>query len=87
MSEIDANTRYKFRIPTQEVIVPIPDKPTLTLREAAGLMGVGQTTMYAAAREGTLPFPVLKVNSRYVVPAKPFLATLGIEPENPKEVA
>lgn len=63
------------------------DKPTLTLREAASLMGVSNSTMYAAAREGSLPFPVLKVNSRYIVPAKPFLATLGIESDNPKEVA
>ena len=87
MSEINANKRYKFRFSTQEVKVSIPDSPTLTLRKAAELMGVGQTTMYAAAREGTLPFPVLKVNSRYIVPTKPFLAALGIESEVPKEVA
>lgn len=65
----------------------VPNKPTLTLREAAKLYGIGASTAYQAAREGTLPFPVLKVNSRYIVPAKPFLATLGIESNNPKEVA
>lgn len=65
-----------------------PSKTAYTIREAAALMGVSNSTMYAAAREGTLPFPVLKVNSRYIVPAKPFLATLGIEPDElPKEVA
>lgn len=65
----------------------VPAKPTISLREAAKLLGVGDSTMYAAAREGSLPFPILKVNSRYIVPAKPFLATLGIESDNPKEVA
>lgn len=64
-----------------------PSKAAYTIREAASLMGVSNSTMYAAAREGTLPFPVLKVNSRYIVPAKPFLAALGIESGNPKEVA
>ncbi|MBK4149824.1 helix-turn-helix transcriptional regulator [Corynebacterium segmentosum] len=62
-------------------------KTAYTIREAASLMGVSNSTMYAAAREGTLPFPVLKVNSRYIVPAKPFLATLGIEADTPKEAA
>lgn len=65
----------------------LPTSPTISLREAAKLLGVGDSTMYAAAREGSLPFPILKVNSRYIVPAKPFLATLGIESDNPKEVA
>lgn len=62
-------------------------KTTYTIREAASLMGVSNSTAYKAAREGTLPFPVLKVNSRYIVPAKPFLATLGIEEDSPKEAA
>lgn len=62
-------------------------KTAYTIREAASLMGVSNSTMYAAAREGTLPFPVLKVNSRYIVPAKPFLATLGIEADSPKDAA
>lgn len=65
----------------------LTSKPTLTLKEAASNMGVSASTMYAAAREGTLPFPVLKVNSRYIVPAKPFLATLGIEADSPKDAA
>lgn len=64
----------------------LTSKPTLTLKEAASNMGVSASTMYTAAHEGTLPFPVLRINSRYVVPAKPFLATLGIESDNPKEV-
>lgn len=63
------------------------EKPTMTLREAAKIYGIGQSTAYEAARKDALPFPVLKVNSRYIVPTKPFLATLGIEPDNPKEAA
>ncbi|MFW9032655.1 helix-turn-helix transcriptional regulator [Corynebacterium striatum] len=62
----------------------IPDKPALSLREVAPLLGVSDSTIYAAARDGKLPFPVLKINSRYVVPTKPLLETLGL---NDKEVA
>lgn len=47
-------------------------RKTITLREAAEIMGVSQSTMYAAAREGDLPFPVLRIKTRYVIPAAPF---------------
>lgn len=60
------------------------EKPTMTLREAAKIYGIGQSTAYEAARKDALPFPVLKVNSRYIVPTKPLLETLGL---NDKEVA
>ncbi|HCG2965964.1 helix-turn-helix domain-containing protein [Corynebacterium striatum] len=56
----------------------------MTLREAAKIYGIGQSTAYEAARKDALPFPVLKVNSRYIVPTKPLLETLGL---NDKEVA
>ncbi|MGV0390074.1 helix-turn-helix transcriptional regulator [Corynebacterium phoceense] len=59
----------------------LPNKPTLNLREAAPIMGVSASTLYAAAREGNLPFPVLRINTRYVVPAKPFYEALGMTPQ------
>lgn len=51
---------------------------TVNLIEAAALLGIGTSTAYAAAREGALPFPVLKIGGRYVVPTKPLAESLGI---------
>lgn len=52
--------------------------PTLNLRQAASILGIGVSTAYAAARNNDLPFPVLKIGGRFVVPAKPLAATLGM---------
>lgn len=53
-------------------------KPTLTVEEVAGLIGIGRSSAYAAAREGALPFPVIKIGGRYVIPAKPLAVALGM---------
>lgn len=52
---------------------------TLTIQEAASLLGVGLSSAYEAARTGNFPTPVLKVNGRYVVPTKPLLDALGLD--------
>lgn len=54
-------------------------KPTLTLPEAAALLGIGRTSSYAAARDGNFPVPVIKIGGRYVVPTKPLLDLLGLD--------
>lgn len=56
-----------------------PTKRTVTLGEAAELLGIGRTTAYSAARAGTFPTPVVQIGSRWVVPTKPLLELLGME--------
>ena len=57
----------------------IPTSPTVTLVEAAQLLGIGRSTAYAAARAGEFPTRVIQVGSRYMVPTKPLLDLLGLE--------
>ena len=52
---------------------------TCSIEEAAEALGIGRSTAYAAAREGSLP--VLKVRNRLLVPTAKLLAMLGVEPE------
>jgi hypothetical protein len=49
------------------------------LRTAGSIWGLSPTQVYAAAKAGRLPFPVLKIGSRYCVPVQPMLALLGID--------
>lgn len=57
----------------------IPDTPTISIREAAKLLGIGHSSAYAAIRNDQFPTPVIKIGGRYVVPTKPLLDLLGIE--------
>ena len=57
----------------------IPTTPTVSLTEAAQLLGIGRSTAYAAARNDEFPVQVIKVGGRYIVPTKPLLDLLGIE--------
>lgn len=41
------------------------------------VLGVGRTKSYELARLGELPFPVLRVGNRMVVPVAPLLNLLG----------
>jgi hypothetical protein len=49
------------------------------LRTAGQIFGMSETRVYEAAKAGRLPFPVLRVGTRYVVPVQPLLALLGID--------
>lgn len=64
-------------------------RTTVSIRQAATLMGVGNSTAYAIAREGKFPVPVIKIGGRYVVPTKPLLDLLGLDelPDLEKESA
>jgi excisionase family DNA binding protein len=42
------------------------ERQTLTVEEAARLLGVGRSTAYLAVRRGDLP--VIRIGRRYVVP-------------------
>lgn len=52
---------------------------TVSIPEAAKLLGISRSSAYGAARTGNFPAPVLKINGRYVVPTKPLLDALGLD--------
>lgn len=52
--------------------------PTLTLRQAAGLLGISHGSIYAAHRRGEIPS--LRIGNRIIVPTVKLLALLGVEP-------
>jgi excisionase family DNA binding protein len=47
------------------------ERPTLTVDEVAEVLGVSRTLAYKAARSGELP--VIKINTRLIVPTEAFL--------------
>jgi excisionase family DNA binding protein len=50
---------------------------TCSIDEAAALLGIGRSTAYAGARDGSLP--TLKVAHRLLVPTAKLLAMLGYD--------
>lgn len=52
---------------------------TVTIKEAAKLLGVSPSSAYEAARTGKFPSPVIKISGRYVIPTRPLLDLLGID--------
>jgi excisionase family DNA binding protein len=57
---------------TSEVIMsPVPEQAsvTMTIDDAAKLLGIGRNQAYAAARRGDLP--ILKLGARYLVLREP----------------
>ncbi len=53
-------------------------KYTCSIEEAARLLGIGRSTAYAAARDGSLP--TLRLSHRLLVPTAKLLAMLEGEP-------
>ncbi|MBC6769301.1 MULTISPECIES: helix-turn-helix transcriptional regulator [Corynebacterium] len=55
-------------------------QPTVfTVREAARALRIGESTAYAAIRDGDFPVPIIRIGGRYAVPAKPLLDLLGLD--------
>ena len=52
--------------------------PTLTITEAAQVLGIGRNLAYELARRGDFPAPVLKLGNRLVVPRQPLLELVGL---------
>jgi excisionase family DNA binding protein len=52
---------------------------TLTVEEAAALLGIGRHLAYEQIRQGTFPVRALRIGVRIVVPRAPLLALLGVE--------
>lgn len=55
----------------------LKSRATITIDEAAAVLGLSRGAMYQAAR--TAEIPTLKFGRRIVVPVVPLLALLGIE--------
>lgn len=54
-------------------------RQTCSVEEAAQALGIGRSTAYAAARDGSLP--VLRISHRLLVPTAKLLAMIGVEDE------
>ena len=54
------------------------DRPTITVGEAARLLGVSRSSAYEAARRGQIP--TLRVGRRLLVPVPALLSLLGAGP-------
>jgi excisionase family DNA binding protein len=61
----------------ESIIERLRGRCTCSIDEAAVALGIGRSTAYAAAREGSLP--VLRVRNRLLVPTAKLLAMLGVE--------
>ena len=53
------------------------ERHTCSIEEAAAALGIGRSTAYAAAHDGTLP--VLRIRNRLLVSTARLLAMLGVE--------
>ncbi|MCX7542163.1 helix-turn-helix domain-containing protein [Corynebacterium sp. P5848] len=63
----------------------IPNRPAISLPEAADILTIGRSTAYALAQKNQFPTPVIKIGGRYVVPTAPLRQLLGVDA--PKEAA
>jgi len=52
-------------------------RATCSIDEASAILGIGRSTAYAAARDGSLP--TLRLSHRLLVPTSKLLAMLGYE--------
>ena len=62
------------------------NSPTISIRDAAPLLGISASTAYAAVRAGTFPVPVIHIGGRIVVPTAPLRKLLGLD-DNPTAAA
>jgi excisionase family DNA binding protein len=53
---------------------------TVSVEEAADLLGIGRNSAYAAIHDGTFPVRVIKLGSRYLIPRAELEQLLGVEP-------
>jgi excisionase family DNA binding protein len=61
--------------------VSIPDPyahPTITVEQAAGILGISRSAAYRAVHNGTIPSVELSAH-RWVVPTAALLRTLGFD--------
>lgn len=51
---------------------------TISLREAATVLGISDATAYRLAEQGEFPVPLLRAGRRYLVPTQPLIEALGL---------
>lgn len=60
------------------------DGLTITVRPLAKELECSPSSIYSAIKDGTFPFPVIRIGERIVIPTAPIREALGI---NEKEAA
>lgn len=53
------------------------DKPTLTVEEAAAVLGIGRNSAYEAVRRGEIPS--IRIGRRIVIPTARLIALVGLD--------
>lgn len=54
-------------------------RTSISLTQAAAMLGIGRSTSYMAAHDNEFPVPVIKIRGRFVVPVRPLLDLLGLD--------
>jgi excisionase family DNA binding protein len=54
---------------------------TVSVEEAARLLGIGRTLAYRLAAADELPVPVVRIGRKLRIPAAPLRALLGLRPD------
>jgi excisionase family DNA binding protein len=57
-----------------------PDKPLLSVEEAAEMLGQSRSSLYRAIKKGSVPLPVYKIGGRYRIPRAAVERLLNGEP-------
>lgn len=60
--------------------IVIPDEllpPSTNPRAIAPILGMSASSIYAAIKEGTFPFPTIRIGGRIVIPTAPIREALG----------
>ncbi len=52
---------------------------TVSVRQAATLLGISFSSAYAAIHAGNFPTKIVQIGGRYVVPTAPLLELLGLD--------
>lgn len=63
-------------------ISELQTRPTVSVEEAGEVLGIHRTGAYAAVKRGDIPS--FKMGRRVVIPTRPLLRMLGIEPDQLK---
>jgi excisionase family DNA binding protein len=67
-----------YRSPSHDRLLDVnPDSLTVTVEEAAALLGIGRRLAYELIRSDEFPTTVIRLGRRIVVPAAPLLELLG----------
>jgi hypothetical protein len=56
------------------------------LRTAGAVLGMSQSRVYEAAKADRLPFPVIKIGTRYIVPTEPLARLLGLSVDSGEQI-